>query len=123
MSNSTEYNRYFSEFLPTVYGERLIEDLKDLTACFEIAVRDSGETPWRVAVEEGCLVYVGHEGPEPTCRFETDAETLVKILSAEETPQEAFFDMRIDVTGDEQLGMILSAVIEPFFQRFPLRRS
>lgn len=122
MSNSTEYNRYFSEFLPTIYGEQLVDDLQDLTACFEIAVRDSDEEPWRFSVKDGCLVHVGHDGPEPTCRFETDADTLVKILSAEETPQEAFFDMRIDVTGDEQLGMILSVVIEPFFQRFPLRR-
>ena len=123
MSHSNDYTRYFSEFLPTIYGEQLVEDLKDLNACFELAVRDADEAPWRIVVEKGCLVYAGHDGPEPGCRFDIDAETLVKILSAEESPQDAFFDMRIDVSGDEQLGMIVSAVIEPFFQRFPLRRQ
>jgi predicted lipid carrier protein YhbT len=121
VSQSKSYRAYFTEFLPSIYGELLIEDLKDLTACFEILVKDADDPPWRLAIENGRLAYAGHEGPAPGCRFEVAIDTLLRIVSARETPQAAFFDMRIELTGDIELGLKLSTVLKPFFQRFPYR--
>ena len=111
--------RYFREFLPGIYGKLLIEDLRDLTECFEIEVSDGDEPPWRLALERGRLVYAGHGGPEPACRFRLDAPTLLEVVAARCTPAEAFFDKRIDLEGDMETGLKLSTVLEPFFERFP----
>lgn len=110
---------YFMEFLPSIIGQLMIEDLKDLTNCFEISVTGADVPPWRLAITDGRLSYVGHEGPEPVCRFTMDAETLLEVIAARRSPQEAFFDMRIDIEGDMETGLKLSTVLEPFFHRFP----
>lgn len=118
MSDVPDYREYFTRFLPTLFGQLLIEDLRDLTACLEIVV-DEDRPPWRIAIENGRLVYAGHDGPEPACSYHVDKQTLLNIVGARETPQEAFFDMRVELTGDLEMGLKLSTVLEPFFQRFP----
>lgn len=113
------HQRYFVEFLPTILGRLLIEDLRELTSCFEIVVTDAGEPPWRLAIESGRLVHVGHDGPAPACRFSLDAATLAEVVAARRTPADAFFEKRIELEGDVETGLVLSTVLEPFFRRFP----
>lgn len=121
MSESSRevHRRYFEEFLPGILGRLLIEDLRDLTSCFEIEVTDAGDPPWRLLIEEGRLVSVGSEGPEAACRFQLDTATLLDVVAARVVPAEAFFEKRIDVVGDVETGLQLSTVLEPFFRRFP----
>jgi len=114
-----ESHRYFTEFLPSILGQLLIDDLRDLTRCFEIEVTDAPAPPWRLAIESGRLVSVGHDGPEPACRFRLDTPTLVDVVAARVQPAEAFFAKRIDLVGDVEVGLQLSTVLEPFFRRFP----
>jgi predicted lipid carrier protein YhbT len=116
---STAYRRYFREFLPSILGQRLIEDLRGLDACVEIRVRDQGDPPWRLAIASGRLVSVGPDGPEPVCRFSLDVATMLEVVSARCLPAQAFFDKRIDIEGDMETGLMLSTVLEPFFRRFP----
>ncbi len=111
--------RYFTEFLPRIHGQLLLEDLKTLSVCFEIAVSDGAGAPWRLVVEEGRLVQAGPDEPEPVCRFTLDAGTLLEVVAGHIAPQEAFFDMRIQLEGDIEMGLKLSTVLAPFFQRFP----
>ncbi len=111
--------RYFQEFLPSILGQLLVEDLRGLSSCFEIAVEDLAGPPWRLAVEEGRLVHVGHGGPSPACRFRLDVATLLEVVSARCAPAEAFFERRIELEGDVETGLTLSTVLEPFFRRFP----
>lgn len=110
---------YFRDFLPGLMGRLLVEDLHDLTACFEIAVSDAADPPWRIAVEQGRIVHVGADGPVPECRFVLDTNTLLDVVTARCVPAEAFFERRIEVEGDIERGLVLSTVLEPFFQRFP----
>jgi predicted lipid carrier protein YhbT len=111
--------RYFTEFLPTILGQLLIEDLRDLGGCFEIVVTDAATPPWRLVLSRGRLVHVGHDGPAPACRFSLDAATLAEVVAARCTPADAFFEKRIEVEGDVETGLVLSTVLEPFFRRFP----
>lgn len=113
------YRQYFEEFLPSILGKLLLEDLHELTSCAEIGVQGVDDPPWRIAIERGRLSYVGHRGPEPVCRFRLDLPTLLEVVAARCTPAEAFFDERIDIEGDLETGLKLSTVLEPFFQRFP----
>ncbi len=115
----TSHRPYFQDFLPGILGKLLIEDLESLSTCFEIAVTDAEDRPWRLVIERGRLVHVGHEGPEPVCRFLLDRETLLEIVRARCRPAEAFFEKRIELEGDMEMGLKLSTVLEPFFARFP----
>lgn len=112
------HEKYFECFLPGIMNQLLLPELSTLTACFEIAIIDLNEPAWRLALHEGRLVYVGHEGEEPVCRYALDLATLRKVVAARETPQEAFFDLRIALDGDMEMGLKLSTVLEPFFARY-----
>lgn len=109
---------YFTRFLPTMLNKLLIDDLEDLSVCFEIAIEDSDLSPWRLDLRDGCLQYVGHEGVAPVCQYRTDAATLLQVISAKVTPQEAFFDLKIQLEGDLEMGLRLSTVLAPFFSRY-----
>lgn len=112
------YRAYFTEFLPKIIGQLLLEDLHSLSCCFEILVSEAPCEPWRLQIESGRLVYVGLEGLDPQCRFTLDARTLLDVISAGVAPQEAFFGKRIELSGDMELGLKLSTVLEPFFKRY-----
>lgn len=112
------HEKYFEEFLPGIMNQLLLPELSTLTACFEIAITDVDTPAWRLAIEDGRLVYVGHEGEAPVCRYALDIDTLRKVVAAKETPQEAFFDLRIALEGDMEMGLKLSTVLEPFFARY-----
>ncbi len=119
--NVTRIRTYFREFLPGLVNQLLLEDLEGLSCCFEISVDGTGDRPWQLVVENGRLVYVGHDGGVPVCQYKTDVLTALAVAAADETPQAAFFDQRIQLIGDMEMGLTLSTVLEPFFRRFPYR--
>lgn len=113
------YRQYFTEFLPGIVGQLMIDDLKSLTCQVEIAVTDSGDAPWRLTVEQGRLTHVSHDGPDSQCRYVLNLDTLTDVVTAKCSPQDAFFEMRIEIEGDIERGLELSAVLEAFFEGFP----
>lgn len=118
-SNLAQYQDYFANFLPGILGQVLIEGLKSLTCQVAIEVTDSGDKPWLLVVKKGRLVHVGHTGPEPSCRYVLNVSTLIEIITAQCTPQDAFFETRIHIEGDIEQGLQLSTVLEEFFEQYP----
>ena len=110
---------YFENFLPTLTGQLLIEDLRSLSCRFGIRVKDGEAPSWTLEVEEGRLTRVNPTDLPPECCFACDARTLLDVVSARLSPQEAFFAMRVEVEGDMELGLKLSTVLAPFFSRYP----
>lgn len=117
------YRAYFEEFLPTIVGDLLLPDLRELSARVEIRVTNSGDEPWYLTLSDGVLIRVDHNQNNPECCFVLDTDTLLDVVSAQLSPQEAFFDMRIEIEGDMERGLLLSSVLEIFFKRFPHRRA
>jgi predicted lipid carrier protein YhbT len=115
-SNAIGY-AYFGEFLPALRGRVLVPYLKALTCTFVVHVTDSGDPPWVVHVHEGRLSEPA--GNTPECAFTLDSRTLRDIVTGRTRPEQAFFDMKVDVLGDMELGLKLSTVLAPFFRRFP----
>ena len=108
---------YFGDFLPALHGRVLVPYLKALTCTFAVHVTDSGDPPWVVHVHEGRLS--DSAGTAPECTFTVDSRTLRDIIAGRTRPEQAFFDMKVDVLGDMELGLKLSTVLAPFFRRFP----
>jgi len=120
--NSSLENRclaYFNEFLPSLRGKLLLEDLKALSSCFEIRVTELDCPPWRLVIENGSLSQVGHDGPDPVCAFIVSLQTALDVFCARKSPQEAFFEQKIEIDGDIETGLKLSTALEPFFKRYP----
>jgi len=113
--------RYFQEFLPGLFGRLLIADLESLSTRFAIEVTDLEAPAWRIGIEAGRIVSVGHDGPEPQCTFRLDGATLLEVVAARILPAEAFFAKRIELEGDMELGLKLSTVLAPFFEGFPFQ--
>jgi predicted lipid carrier protein YhbT len=118
----SQYHDYFETFLPSILGKVLIEGLKSLNCQVAIEVTDTDDMPWILVVQKGRLVHFGHTGPEPICRYLLDLETLIDVISARCTPQDAFFETRIHIEGDIEQGLQLSTVLEEFFERYPYDR-
>lgn len=117
------YRHYFVEFLPSIIGHRMLEDLKEVTCCVEITVTDVADPPWRLHIEAGILTYIGQAGPDAECRYTLELDALIDIIAAVCTPQEAFFAMRVEIEGDIKRGLEVSTVLEGFFAKFPLNIS
>lgn len=118
-----KYREYFHEFLPGLLNRLLIEDLKNLSCSFAYRVPALDEPTWRLIVERGRLTSIRQDGPEPECCFVCDIDALLEVVSAAVLPQDAFFDMRIEIEGDIELGLKLSTVLAPFFARYPFDLS
>lgn len=118
-TNRELYEQYFHEFLPSILGRQLIEELKSLSCLIGIKVTDSDDPPWHLVVEEGCLKNVIHDGVEPSCFYVLNIATLLEVVRATCTPQEAFFETRINIEGDMEQGLVLSNVLAQFFERYP----
>lgn len=118
MLNYLKYRKYFTEFLPRIVGRLMLSDLKDLSTHVEIVVTDSGDPPWQLTVDNGKLTHVGQDGPNPVCRFLLNTETLLEIVTAQVSPQDAFFEMRIEIEKDIERGLELSVVLGAFFENF-----
>ena len=111
--------RYFTSFLPSLTGQLLIEDLRDLSATFEIRLTDLADPAWKIHIDQGRIGTVSQTGPEAPCGFELGSETFLKIVGGRLGAQDAFFQGDVDIRGDIELGLKLSTVLEPFFKRFP----
>lgn len=117
------YRDYFDLFLPKIVGQLLLPDLRSLSAHAEIVVTDSGDPSWHLDLSGGCLTKIAHSGPDADCRYVLNVATLLDVVRANVTPQEAFFKMRIEIEGNIERGLELSVVLEDFFKRYPYRES
>jgi len=117
------YRNYFDSFLPRIVGQLLLPDLRNLSAHAEIVVTDSGDPSWHLQLCDGRLTEIAHNGSDADCRYVLDVATVLDIVRANVTPQDAFFNMRIEIEGNIERGLELSVVLENFFKRYPYREA
>lgn len=117
------YRDYFDSFLPRIVGQLLLPDLRSVSIHAEIVVTDSGDPSWHLQLSDGRLTEISHSGPDAECRYVLDVATVLDVVRANVTPQDAFFNMRIEIEGNIERGLELSVVLENFFKRYPYRES
>ncbi len=109
---------YFTEFLPTRTGSRLVPGLATLSARFTVTVRGLGS--YLLCIENGVLTEVA-EAAESSDEidYEADAATLLEAVTAAAKPAELFFDKRIVIRGDLFRALSTATALEDFFRLFP----
>jgi predicted lipid carrier protein YhbT len=86
-------------------------------------MREDCSRHWALDVHEGVLRTISTNGMPTDCRFEIDQRTFLEIVSARMTPQAAFFERRIELSGDVAVGLKSAAIMAQFFKKFPFNPS
>ena len=90
----------------------------DLTVGIDLRGPDGGQ--WSCAWRQGEFIYA-RSGLEDgaVVTYHTDTETFRAVVSGFQTPQEAFFDQRISITGDTEIALKLSVLFGQFLTENP----
>jgi len=91
----------------------------DLTVCFDL--RGPGGGQWSCKWIQGELVYARsglEDGAAVT--YHTDTATFQAVVSGLQTPQEAFFEQRIIITGDLETALKLVVLFGLFLAEDPV---
>ncbi len=87
----------------------------DLAVAFD--VRGPGGGQWSCRWTRGEFAYV-QRGLEKQAAvvYQTDSDTFQAVVSGRETPQQAFFEQRITLTGDLETGLKLAFLFNQFLR-------
>jgi thioester reductase-like protein len=85
----------------------------NLSVCIDLAGPCGGQ--WTCKWTQGELIYA-RSGLEvdATVTYHTDAATFQAVVSGDQTPQEAFFEKRIAITGDLETALKLAVLFGQF---------
>jgi nucleoside-diphosphate-sugar epimerase len=115
---------YLEKFLPTHAPESLLPRLANVTTnvAFHLAGRSGGS--WICQIVNGNVVSVTNDSlSSAPVNFHTTPDTFGEIVSGRISPQQAFFDRRIEISGDIETGLKLAMIFEKFVCEFPFDRS
>jgi len=91
----------------------------DLTVCIDL--RGPGGGQWSCKWRQGELIYAKsglEDGAAVT--YHTDTATFQAVVSGLQTPQEAFFEQRIAITGDLEIALKLAVLFGQFLAENPV---
>ncbi len=106
------HTEYFEHLLKDRVNLSPIPKLSSLNAIirFEITDKDAGK--WDIIVEKGFVKEVKKSNQcEPTCTFILNSSTFLSILRREMTPQQAFFQGKVDIKGDMLLALKINILV------------
>ncbi|NOZ39549.1 MAG: NAD-dependent epimerase/dehydratase family protein [Planctomycetes bacterium] len=111
---------YFERFLPKYAPLSTLPRLSNVTA--EVGFRVAGihRGQWRCRLVRGDVVAVQRAACEGAAVvFEADGDTLEAIVEGKLSPQQAFFERRVEIAGDIEMGLKLAMIFGQFIVEFP----
>lgn len=113
--------QYFDRFLADKMHQQLLPNLKHLTASCRIMVEDLPGRSWSLRIDQGRLVEISLNGLVCPCTFTLHSDTFSAIVGGRLAPQQAFFQRKINIAGDVEMGLKLATVLAAFFKKWPYR--
>lgn len=110
---------YFTKFLAEKLQQRLLPDLRLLTTSFQIRFKEFAEMHWSLSIQEGILTSVSQNGYTSDCDYIVGVPAFTQIVSGKLSPQQAFFQQKVDIEGDIETGLKVAAVLSVFFKQYP----
>ncbi|OGV61964.1 MAG: hypothetical protein A3K18_06465 [Lentisphaerae bacterium RIFOXYA12_64_32] len=115
---STRYMSTGAAFLQALrqkVGSTMIPNLKTLNAQFSIKLLGTGKTLY-LQIQNGILAEFREDAPRTSpFEFALSVQTLEELVRREVTPQGAFFQKRIQITGDIGKALTLAPIFNDFF--------
>jgi len=117
--NAVDCVHYMEHFFPESARQSALVQIP-LNTTIALDVRGAGGGQWTCRWREGHLQEVTRglqDNPEFTYR--TSMATFSAIVQGRQSPQEAFFDRRIEIHGDIEQALMLAVLLEQFVKEFP----
>ncbi len=112
--------KYYDEFLAGKLNQSLLEDAHKLSSRFAITIRESPQWRRSLEVKLGILTSISSENVAVDCEFMVDTEeTFFGIVAGRMSPQWAFFQRKIEIVGNLEVGLKTVSVLAKFFQKYP----
>jgi thioester reductase-like protein len=116
----SECARYIEETFPPLARQSHLARAMNLHIRVAFDIDGAGGGQWSCCWERGAFKAVSRGlDPEAAVVYRTDPSTFHAIVSGRETPQQAFFDERIAITGDLEVALKLAALFERFLAETP----
>jgi hypothetical protein len=108
---------YIEEIFPTRARRSNLAREVGLNLAISLEVRGPGGGLWSCRWQQGDLAYV-RRGLEPhaAVTYQLDTATLQAVLIGQLSPQQAFFEERISISGDVETGLKLAVLFERFLR-------
>jgi thioester reductase-like protein len=91
----------------------------DLTVCIDL--RGPGGGQWSCQWRQGELIYARSGlDSDAAATYHTDTATFHAVVNGLQTPQEAFFEQRIAITGDLETALKLAVLFGQFIAQNPV---
>jgi thioester reductase-like protein len=112
-------DKYFKEFLVGRINRPLLQNVRNLSAVFSIEIQDDVHSRWVLELRDGRLLSISQNGSTPECSYVLDGPTFEKIVKGFYPPDEAFFDGRVEIRGNIEIGLHVAAAFSEFCSTFP----
>jgi thienamycin biosynthesis protein ThnN len=111
---------YMREWLPARLSAAEVRMLGGVGKPVALAVVANGETrEWKLLARDGRLLFL-EDGHAAACRFTLPLAVFRRVVSAEVSPQRAFFSGDLSVQGNAFLALKVGSLLEGIFRRSPL---
>lgn len=106
---------------PTEYFTTLLKDrvnlsdepkISSLTAVIRFEMTDGDGGTWDIVVEKGLVKDVVRNSKEtPTSTLKLSSAVFVDIIKRKVTPQQAFFQRKVDIDGDMFIALKMNILV------------
>ncbi|MCF6158299.1 MAG: SCP2 sterol-binding domain-containing protein [wastewater metagenome] len=106
------HTEYFNLLLKNRVNMSSIPKISNLNAVIQFEILDNGNGIWNIIIENGLVKQVVRDSHErPTCVFTLDSATFLSVIKREMTPQQAFFQGKVDIRGDIILALKMNVLV------------
>jgi nucleoside-diphosphate-sugar epimerase/putative sterol carrier protein len=120
LSRRIQCRTYLEEIFPGQARTSRLGKAAGLDIVVALDISGPGGGQWSCCWKDGELSRVRRgldERAEVTCRLDT--ATFDAVIRGEQAPQQAFFDQRIELEGDVEIGLKLAVLFEQFLRENP----
>ena len=131
ITHNTTHVEYFEELIFGRVNMCPLPKIETLNTIIRFDILGDNAGSWTIAVEEGLLKHVlrnhsdscssskevaslpvpSQQTGKPICIFRLDGNTFMSIVRREITPQQAFFEKKVQIKGDITLALKMNVLV------------
>ncbi len=127
VTDKTSHIEYFEELMFDRINMSPLPRIESLGIVIRFDIVGQNAGSWTIVVEGGILKRVSRNHPDPesqqgnseplsdvlnpACIFRLDGRTFMSIIRREITPQQAFFEKKVQIEGDMALALKMNVLV------------
>jgi hypothetical protein len=120
VTDKTSHIEYFEELMFDRINMSPLPRIESLGIVIRFDIVGQNAGSWTIVVADGILRRVSRNHPDtlnkdvalnPACIFRLDGRTFMSIIRREITPQQAFFEKKVQIEGDMALALKMNVLV------------